>query len=78
MVKKTDDINHPDHYMAGGIETIDIIKAKMSKDEYLGFLKGNVIKYVTRAGQKGILSDETKDLKKAQFYLNLLVKEKEG
>ena len=75
MPRKTDDINHPDHYTAGGIETIDIIKAKMSKDEYLGFLKGNVIKYVTRAGRK---LEEVNDLKKAQFYLNLLIEEKES
>lgn len=74
MVRKKDDINHPDHYTAGGIETIDIIKAKMSKDEYLGFLKGNVIKYITRAGRK---LEEVKDLKKAQFYLDLLIKERE-
>ena len=75
MPRKKDDINHPDHYTAGGIETIDIIKAKMSKDEFLGFLKGNVIKYVTRAGRK---LEEINDLKKAQFYLNLLIEEKEG
>lgn len=75
MTRKKDDINHPDHYTAGGIETIDIIKAKMSKEEFLGFLKGNVIKYITRSGQKG--TDETKDLKKAQFYLDLLISENE-
>lgn len=72
MAKKHDDINHPDHYLVGGIETIDILKAKMTEDEYRGFLKGNVIKYVTRAGQK---DDEKADLLKAQFYLDLLIKE---
>ena len=73
MGRKSDDINHPDHYMVGGIETIDILKAKMSEEEYHGFLKGNVIKYITRAGIK---SSTLNDLLKAQFYLNLLIKEK--
>jgi hypothetical protein len=48
----SDEINHPSHYMVGGIETISIIRAKLLPDEYRGYLKGNVIKYLTRAGKK--------------------------
>ena len=62
-----DRVNNPMHYLAGGIETIDIIKSKMSKSEYIGFLKGNVIKYITRAGHK---DDTREDLKKARWYLD--------
>ena len=46
MVKATnsrfDNVNHPAHYTQGGIECIDALKASMSRDEYRGFLKGNV------------------------------------
>jgi len=65
-----DDVNHPRHYVAGGIETIDILRAKLTKEELVGFLKGNVIKYMTRSGKK---EDALKDLKKAQWYLNYLI-----
>jgi hypothetical protein len=58
----TDMVNHPPHYKAGGIETIDFIEAKE-----LGYNLGNVVKYITRADHKG---NKLEDLKKAQWYLN--------
>jgi len=57
----TDMVNHPPHYKAGGIETIDFIEAKE-----LGYHLGNVVKYVSRADHKG---NKLEDLKKAQWYL---------
>jgi len=57
----TDMVNHPPHYKAGGVETIDFIEAKE-----LGYHLGNVIKYVSRADHKG---NKLEDLKKAQWYL---------
>jgi hypothetical protein len=58
----TDNVNHPPHYKAGGIETIDFIEAKS-----LNYNLGNVIKYITRADLKG---NKLEDLQKAQWYLN--------
>lgn len=60
-VASTDLVNHPPHYKAGGIETIDFIEAKD-----LNFRLGNVIKYVARAEKKG---NPLEDLKKAKWYL---------
>ncbi len=68
----SDPVNHPQHYFIGGIETIDYIKAKLSQDEYGGYLKGSVIKYLSRAGHKG---DALTDYKKAEWYLNRLIQE---
>ena len=65
----SDNVNNPDHYTQGGIETIDIIKAKLTPEEFAGYCKGNVIKYVTRANLKGGLED----LKKAAVYLDWLI-----
>ncbi|MCP4049883.1 MAG: DUF3310 domain-containing protein [bacterium] len=65
-----DNVNHPAHYTAGGIETIDILEAKLSKAEFVGFLKGNVIKYITRSGHK---NDVREDLAKAKWYLDKLL-----
>lgn len=56
--KAVDMVNNPPHYKVGGIETYDILKAKLSKEELRGYLKGNVIKYVTRAGYKGASAED--------------------
>lgn len=57
-----DNVNHPAHYKAGGIETIDFIEAKG-----LDYHLGNVVKYITRSDLKG---NKLEDLQKAQWYLN--------
>lgn len=59
---KLDLVNHPPHYKAGGIETIDFIEAKD-----LNYRLGNVVKYVSRCGKKD--TDPVQDLEKAMFYL---------
>ena len=58
---KQDMVNHPPHYKAGGIETIDFIEAKG-----LNYNLGNVVKYITRADLKG---DRKENLEKALWYL---------
>lgn len=65
-----DAVNHPSHYCSGGIETIDVMKAKLKPEEFIGYLKGNILKYVTRAGLKG---DLVQDYQKAVWYINKLV-----
>lgn len=75
MFGDNDPVNHPTHYTQGGIECIDAIRASMTADEYDGFLKGQVIKYVWRYKHKG---KPAEDLKKAMFYLDRLIKQAEG
>ena len=70
-----DPVNRPAHYTKGGIECIEAIKASMSAEEYAGFLKGQIIKYVWRYRHKG---KPVEDLKKANFYLDRLIRETEG
>lgn len=65
---KSDNVN-PAHYKQGGIETFDYIRAKLTSPELDGYLKGNIIKYVSRER----LKNSTEDLKKAQWYLDKLV-----
>ena len=50
---KVDVVNQPPHYTAGGIETIDFLQAKLTREEFVGYLKGNVLKYGSRLGKKG-------------------------
>jgi hypothetical protein len=67
-----DSVNSPAHYKYGKKETIDVIRDCTTGDEYHGYLKGNVLKYVSRYKFKG---EPLEDLEKAQWYLNRLVKE---
>ena len=64
-----DNVNHPSHYMEGGIECIEAIEASLTTEEYRGFLKGNIQKYVWRERQKG----GVESLQKAQWYLERLI-----
>jgi len=69
-----DNIN-PEHYKAGGIETIEYLKAKLSNAEYYGYLKGNAMKYISREGLKSDrLLDKIEDCRKAQWYIEEMVK----
>jgi hypothetical protein len=62
----TDDPVHaPSHYTDGGIETIDYMEAKLSPAEFIGFCRGNALKYLSRAGKKG---DAAEDFAKAAWY----------
>ena len=69
----SDTIN-PDHYKHGGIETIEYIRAKMSKEEFYGYIKGNAMKYISRVDKKSDkLLDKIDDLKKAQWYIERMI-----
>jgi hypothetical protein len=62
MDAKYDQVERPAHYTYSAIEPIDVIEAWQ-----LGFHLGNVLKYVARAGRKGV---SIIDLKKARWYLD--------
>ena len=62
---RPDAVNSPSHYTFGGIETIDFIEAKLSPEEFAGYCRGNMLKYVARAGHK---DDAGQDMRKALWY----------
>lgn len=68
---QTDVVNSPSHYKVGGIETIDYLEAKASKEEFMGHLRLTAMKYLSRAGHKG---EALEDYRKAQWYVNRLIK----
>jgi len=67
-----DNINSPPHYTAGGIETINFMKAKSTKEEFHGYLRLTVLKYLSRGPYK---QDALEDYKKARWFLNRLIEE---
>lgn len=72
-IEEVDEVNHPPHYLVGGIEVIDYIKAKLTPEEFRGYLKGNVIKYISRADHKNGMTDWGK----ADWYVDRYRKEVE-
>ena len=71
--EKPDNVHSPAHYCQGGIECIKAIEASMSPEEFQGYCKGNVMKYIWRFREKNGLED----LKKAQVYLGWMIESKE-
>lgn len=66
---KKDNIN-PEHYKVGGIEAIDYMEAKSTREEFRGYLRLTAIKYLSRAGHK---DDIVQDLRKAMWFLDKLI-----
>ena len=58
-----------DHYKKQTIQPWTAMESWMTTEEFNGFLRGNVIKYVARYKDKNGLED----LKKAQHYLQKLI-----
>ena len=58
------------YYNVGNIEIIDYIKAKLSPEQYKGYLLGNIYKYSGRAQYKG---EYEKDVVKLAQYVNWLM-----
>ena len=69
MANHFDPVHAPAHYTSGSIECIEAIEAQLTPEEYRGYLKGNVAKYVWREKHKGGIES----LKKARWYLTKLI-----
>jgi len=66
-----DHVNSPAHYGQGRIECIKYIEDFLSNDEYAGYLRGNIAKYLHRWRYK----NGVEDLKKARWYLEALIQQ---
>tara|TARA_R100001510_G_C7594156_1_gene162886 strand:+ start:33 stop:260 length:228 start_codon:yes stop_codon:yes gene_type:complete len=69
-----DPVNKPKHYNQSGIECINAIQASMTDDQFAAYCKGNVMKYLWRYEHK----NKEQDLRKAEWYLQRLIKVVEG
>lgn len=78
-ISNKEKVNHPQHY--GGdttYETIKVLEAWLTPEQFHGFLLGNSIKYMSRADKK---NNREEDLRKALWYdqyLNTWLKETEN
>lgn len=58
------------HYKKDDIDTIDLIKSRLTPEEYKGFLLGNMYKYLERHKEKGGIEDIEKMKVYAYWYQN--------
>jgi hypothetical protein len=60
-------VENPKHYqLKSGRQVKDVIEE--SVDDYISYLRGNVLKYILRAGKK---EDTIQDLEKAKEYIKI-------
>jgi hypothetical protein len=57
------------YYDVGGIEVFQILRAKLTPEQFEGFILGNIIKYVCRLNFKG---NKEEDIRKARIYAEIL------
>jgi hypothetical protein len=70
LTSSEDVVKHPSHYaLFPDTEAITVIRKTLSREEYIGYLKGNSLKYRLRAGKK---DDALQDLAKAEKYEEFL------
>lgn len=63
-----EDTMHAKHYRETVVEPILVMQALFSHDEFIGFLKGNILKYRLRMGHKGTEEDMKADYDKLCVY----------
>lgn len=62
-----DMVNEPKHYDFFDTTVLDVIEKTLTHDEFMGFLKGNSLKYRLRCGKKDNMNQE---IGKAEYYEN--------
>jgi len=74
-IQDDDELVNPTHYRSSDIECIHAIEAMMTPEEFAGYLRGTVIKYLWRYDKKhrDDLELARKDLDKAQWFLHRLM-----
>jgi molybdopterin-guanine dinucleotide biosynthesis protein A len=67
-----DMVNSPAHYTQGRVEAIEVIEDSIinAPSPFLGFLQGQVLKYMLRLWHK---KNSKEDAEKAKWYLNKLI-----
>jgi len=69
MINRADDYQiDGDHYKTMDMQPWEVMESVLTPSEFVGFLKGNVIKYAMRAGRK----EGTDDAEKARHYAKKL------
>lgn len=55
------------HYTDMELQPWDVLQSVLTRDEFIGYLKGNIVKYALRQGKK-----DSDDVRKAKHYMQKL------
>lgn len=58
-----------DHYAKGAIQPIEFMQETFTKEEFRGFLMGNIVKYTSRLGKKDSTAKEAAKIKRYSEWL---------
>ena len=61
--------HYDEHYASSAIQPIEFMVANFTHEEMVGFLKGNIIKYISRMGKKDDPAKETAKIKRYSEWL---------
>lgn len=64
-IQVQEEVDNPPHYNKGNVECIEAIESMLTSEEYIGYLRGNSLKYRWRFRYKG---KPVADLLKADWY----------
>ena len=64
-----------DHHYDGEVQPIELMQAQMTREAFIGFLRGNIIKYAARLGKK---DTPEKEVRKIIQYTHWLLEAVQG
>ena len=67
---------YDEHYQ-GAVQPIQLMQAQMSKEAFMGFLRGNIIKYASRMGKKDKEAKETAKILQYALWLHQIAQDKD-
>ena len=69
---------YDEHYQ-GGVQPIELMQSVMSTEAFMGFLRGNIIKYTCRLGKKDeVTMDTAKILRYAEWLDKVAIEKKQS
>lgn len=64
------DAYNPDYYASMSVQPIMVMQACLTKEEFIGYLRGCLIKYQMRRGRKEDVEDTDKKILRYKKWLN--------
>lgn len=65
---------HYDEHYQGDVQPIELMQSAMSTEAFMGFLRGNIIKYACRLGKKDDVAKETTKILRYAEWLDKVAK----
>ena len=65
---------HYDEHYRGDVQPIELMQSVMSQEAFMGFLRGNIIKYACRLGKKDDVAKETTKILRYAEWLDKVAK----